>query len=211
MPSLSSSSLPTPRFPPPRTLLSSWILGCPAALVLVSKTSSPTLPAQLRSKTYLGLKRLQARVSYSGTSWIAMAALNKSVGGHGEQDISKYSLVLPDGIILDLKLTLPGKVEFPDACLSSTRCCLDIAYDKVCKDEKDCIKRVTKAEEAFKKYSGSDENPPKEKAFEKAQEAATKARDCKANQVISLYSNLLTEEARCPWKKIVSEQTGCAP
>jgi hypothetical protein len=26
-----------------------------------------------------------------------------------------------------------------------------------------------------------------------------------------LYSNLLTEEARCPWTKIVEEQIGCIP
>ncbi|KAL3778463.1 hypothetical protein HJC23_004403 [Cyclotella cryptica] len=91
---------------------------------------------------------------------------------------------------------------------------LDTAYDKVCKDGKDCIKRLQKAEAAFKKYSGSDTNPPKEKGYEKALEAATKASEAVKtiiSQVFSLYSNQLTEEVRHPWKTIVSEQIACAP
>ncbi len=91
---------------------------------------------------------------------------------------------------------------------------LDKVYDKACKKEEECIKRLQKAHEVFDDYQGSDENPPEKRAVNKANEATTKASKAVKpiiNQVFSLYSNLLTEEAWHLWKKIVSEQIDCRP
>ena len=60
---------------------------------------------------------------------------------------------------------------------------------------------------------GEDANPPKEKAVQKATEAGThtdEAVESIANQVFQLYSNLLMEEARRPWNKILGE-IDCSP
>eukprot|EP00804_Cyclotella_cryptica_P019249 CCRYP_006145-RA/>CCRYP_006145-RA protein AED:0.47 eAED:0.41 QI:0/0/0/0.5/1/1/2/0/578 len=147
-----------------------------------------------------------------------------------ERDVVQDALAV-DTTASTMKLTLPGKVELrvsvwshgtPEQFLMHVQAALDavrqkgldVAFDRVCKDQKVCIKKATKDEEAFKSYSGSDVNPPEEKAYEKALEATTKADKAVTsviNQVFSLYSNLLTEEARRPWKKIVSEQIDCSP
>jgi hypothetical protein len=58
-------------------------------------------------------------------------------------------------------------------------------------------------------YKGKDENSPEHKAVEKATEAATcedEAIESIINQVFQLYSNLLMEEARRPWFKMLKEQ-----
>ena len=64
------------------------------------------------------------------------------------------------------------------------------------------------------KCTEKDANPPKEKAVEKATEAidhVSEAIGFIANQVFQLYSNLLLEEARRPWNKILKEQIDCTP
>ena len=56
--------------------------------------------------------------------------------------------------------------------------------------------------------------PPEKKAMQKATEAVTcKKETCESliTQVFQLYSNLLTEEARRPWSKILGEQIEVTP
>ena len=56
--------------------------------------------------------------------------------------------------------------------------------------------------------------PSKKKVVQKATEAVTcKKKICKSliAQVFQLYSNLLTEEARRPWSKILGEQIEVTP
>ena len=82
------------------------------------------------------------------------------------------------------------------------------------KDKEECIKKLTKTIEALEKYMGEDANPPKENAVQKATEAsnhADEAVESIANQVFQLYSNLLMEEARRPWWKILGEQIDISP
>ncbi len=65
---------------------------------------------------------------------------------------------------------------------------------------------MNKASEAFANYKGKDENPPKRKAVEKASEAVVcneETIESLIAQVFQLYSNLLSEEARRPWSKIL--------
>jgi hypothetical protein len=92
--------------------------------------------------------------------------------------------------------------------------CLLIAYEKAVKDKEECIKKLTKATEALEKYTGEDANPPKEKPAQKATETSThidEAVESIVNQVFQLYSNLLPEEARRPWCKILGEQIDVSP
>ena len=73
---------------------------------------------------------------------------------------------------------------------------------------------MTKAIEALANYKGRDENPPNKKAVEKAQEAVACKEETSQSlitQVFQLYSNLLTEEARRPWTKILGEQIDVTP
>ena len=68
---------------------------------------------------------------------------------------------------------------------------------------------MTRAIEAFGNYKGRDENPPKKKVVEKATEAIAHEKETIESliaQVFQLYSNLLTDEARRPWCKILGEQ-----
>jgi hypothetical protein len=56
---------------------------------------------------------------------------------------------------------------------------------------------------------GEDANPPKEKTVQKATEAsahADEAVESIANQVLQFYFNLLAEEARRPWNKILGKK-----
>ena len=56
--------------------------------------------------------------------------------------------------------------------------------------------------------------PPKKKAVQKTTEAVTRKKEtCESliTQVFQLYSNLLTEEARRPWSKILGEQIEVTP
>ena len=81
-------------------------------------------------------------------------------------------------------------------------------------DKEECIKKLTMATEALENYAGEDTNPPREKAVQKATEGVTHADEAVesiTNQVFQLYSNLLMEEARRPWNKILGEQIDCAP
>jgi hypothetical protein len=130
-----------------------------------------------------------------------------------------------------LKLTLPHKVELrvpvwskgtPEQFLVHVQQALDAirqkgllaAYEKAEKDKEECTKKLVNATEALSKYTGDTTNTPEGKAVEKATEAvdrASEALESIANQVFQLYSNLLTEEARRPWTKILGEQIDCAP
>jgi hypothetical protein len=130
-----------------------------------------------------------------------------------------------------LKLTLPhnwsctsqsGQKGAPEQFLVHVQQALDAisqkglltSYKKAVKDKEECIKKLTKGTDALEKYSGEDVNPPKEKAVQKATEAGIctdEAVESIANQVFQLNSNLLTEEARRPWCKILGEQIDIFP
>ena len=72
--------------------------------------------------------------------------------------------------------------------------------------------RFNQDDEALNKYKGLEEIPPAKRAVEKSMEASTKANKAvksAINQVFSLYSSPLMEEAGHPWKKIVSKQVTC--
>ena len=78
----------------------------------------------------------------------------------------------------------------------------------------ECTKKLTKAIEALANCKGRDENPPKKKAVEKAQEAAACEEETIESliaQVFQLYSNLLLEDARRPRSKILEEQVEVTP
>ena len=130
-----------------------------------------------------------------------------------------------------LKLTLPHKVELrvpvwskgtPEQFLVHIQQALDAirqkglltAYEKAVKDKEEWTKTLTKATEALENYKGRDENSPENKAVEKATEAVAcedEAIEFIIAQVFQLYSNLLTEEARRPWCKILGEQIDVPP
>ena len=62
--------------------------------------------------------------------------------------------------------------------------------------------------------AGTRPPPPKKKAVQKATEAVIHEKEtCESiiTQVFQLYSNLLTEEARRPWNKILGEQIEVTP
>ncbi len=68
---------------------------------------------------------------------------------------------------------------------------------------------MTEAKTSLENYKGKDENLPPKKAVQKASEAvACKEKTIKSliTQVFQLYSNLIMEEARRPWTKILGEQ-----
>ena len=61
---------------------------------------------------------------------------------------------------------------------------------------------------------GEDAKPPKAKSVQKATEANSNANEAVVsikNQVFQLYSNLLSEEARCPWNNVIEEQIDYKP
>ncbi len=92
--------------------------------------------------------------------------------------------------------------------------CLQTALEKAVKDKEECTKKLNKASEAFENYKGKDENPPERKAVEKASEAVARKEETIESlitQVFQLYSNLLSEEARRPWSKILEEQVKVTP
>ena len=73
---------------------------------------------------------------------------------------------------------------------------------------------MTMAIEDYSNYKGRDENPPEKKAVEKATEAVACEKETIASliaQVFQLYTNLLTDEARRPWCKILGEQIDVTP
>ncbi len=91
---------------------------------------------------------------------------------------------------------------------------LQTALEKAVKDKEEYMKKLTKASEAFENYKGKDENPPENKAVEKASEAIARKEETIESliaQVFQLYSNLLSEEARRPWTKILGEQIDVTP
>jgi len=125
-----------------------------------------------------------------------------------------------------LKLTLPHMVELhiplwskvtPEQFLVHIQQALDAisqkgilaAYEKAEKDKEEWTKKLDKATKALDRYTGGDANPPEEKMTEKATEAVAQVNEAIesiANQVFQIYYNLLTEEARRPWNKILGEQ-----
>ena len=67
---------------------------------------------------------------------------------------------------------------------------------------------MTKATEALENHEGKDENSPEKKVVEKATEAIAHENEAIESiiaQVFQLHSNLLMEEARRPWSKILQE------
>jgi hypothetical protein len=130
-----------------------------------------------------------------------------------------------------LKLTLPHKVELrvpvwskgtPEQFLVHVQQALDAIrqkglqtnLEKAVKDKEECVKKLTKAETALQNYKGKAEEPPEKKAVEKASEAVAREEETIESfttQVFQLYSNLLSEEARRPWMKILGEQLDVTP
>ncbi len=91
---------------------------------------------------------------------------------------------------------------------------LEAAIEKAVKDKEECTQRLQQAQEAFANYQGMDENPPEKKAVQNATTAIAHEQETYKSlitQVFQLYSNLLTEEARRPWNKILGEQVEVAP
>ena len=75
---------------------------------------------------------------------------------------------------------------------------LDIAYDKACKEEKECIKRLQNAQVVLKGYKGLEEKPPQKRAMEKAIEATTNA-----NMQLSLLSTKCSaSNPTYSWRKL---------
>ena len=73
---------------------------------------------------------------------------------------------------------------------------------------------MTKATEALENYKRRDENSPEKKAVEKASETVAcedEAIESITAQVLQLYHNLLVEEARRPWCKILGEHIDVSP
>ena len=88
------------------------------------------------------------------------------------------------------------------------------AYEKAGEDKEEWTKKLTKATEDLANYKGKDEKSPKHKWVEKATEAIAcedEAIESIIAQVFQLYSNLLMEEARRPWSKILKEQIDVSP
>ena len=130
-----------------------------------------------------------------------------------------------------LKLTLPHKVELrvpvwskgtPEQFLVHVQSALDAirqkglqsALEKAIKDKEELTTKLTTAIEAYDNYKGREENPPKKKDVAKATEAVAREKETIESliaQVFQLYSNLLTEEARRPWCKILGEQIDVTP
>ena len=130
-----------------------------------------------------------------------------------------------------LKLTLPHKVELrvpvwskgtPEQFLVHVQSALDAirqkglqaALEKAHKDKEEWTEKLTLAIEAYANYKGMDENPPEKKVVAKATEAVAREKETIESliaQVFQLYSNLLTEEARRPWCKILGEQIDVTP
>ena len=91
---------------------------------------------------------------------------------------------------------------------------LEAALEKAVKDKEECNQKLQEATEALANYEGRGENPPEKKTVQKATDAvACKQETYKSliTQVFQLYSNLLTEEARRPWSKILVEQIEVTP
>ena len=130
-----------------------------------------------------------------------------------------------------LKLNLPHKVELrvpiwskgtPEQFLVHVQLALDAikqkgleaAMEKSVKDAEECTQKLQRAQEVFANYKGTDENPPEQRAVQNATAAVTREQENYKSlilQVFNLYSNLLTEEARRPWNKILGEQIEVAP
>ncbi len=130
-----------------------------------------------------------------------------------------------------MKLTLPHKVKLrvpvwskgtPEQFLVHVQSALDAvrqkglqsALDKAIKDKEELTKKLTMAIEVYKNYKGRDEIPPEKKAVEKATEAVAREKETIESliaQVFQLYSNLLMEEDRRPWCKILGEQIDVSP
>ena len=91
---------------------------------------------------------------------------------------------------------------------------LQAAIEKAVKDKEECVQRLQWAQKAFANYKGKDESPPNKKAVQNATTAIDRKQETYKSlitQVFGLYSNLLTEEARRPWNKILEEQVKVAP
>ena len=85
---------------------------------------------------------------------------------------------------------------------------LQTTLEKAIKDKEECSQKLLEASEDLANYKGRNENPPKKKVVQKATEAVThEQKTCESliAQVFQLYSNLLREEARRPWSKILGE------
>ena len=130
-----------------------------------------------------------------------------------------------------LKLILPHKVELrvplwskgtPEQFLVHVQTALDAirqkglqsALEKAVKDKEEWREKLTMATEAYGNYKGRDENPPEKKVVDKAPEAIAREKESIESliaQVFQQYSNLLTEEARRLWCKILGEQIDMIP
>ena len=87
-----------------------------------------------------------------------------------------------------------------------------MAFERAIKDKEECAQKLSIAPEASVNFTGEDANPPKAKAVQKATEASTSTKEAIEpiiNPAFQLYFNLITEEARRPWNKILEDQIDC--
>jgi hypothetical protein len=131
-----------------------------------------------------------------------------------------------------IKLTLPGKVELQvsvQSCSTPKQFIMHIqqainvikqkrlkeAYKKCVGSEKECSNKLKETRLSLKiSKSKIEEDSIQAKAVKMATEAHDKAKESVASvtdQIFLLYSNLLLEEARQPWNKILAEQIYCSP
>ena len=76
------------------------------------------------------------------------------------------------------------------------------------------MQRFQQTQEPLANYKGKDENPPEKKAMRNATTAIAHEQETYKSlitQVFQLYSNLVMEETRRPWNKILGEQVEVAP
>ena len=91
---------------------------------------------------------------------------------------------------------------------------LDTDYQLAIKEDLEAEEKLTAATEAKESYLGSEENPPVVKLWKKATAAKTRTSEAVASaihEIFMQYSTLLSEEACCPWTKIVEEPINSEP
>ena len=136
-----------------------------------------------------------------------------------DSSASMLKLILPHKVELRVPIWSKGTseqflVHVQQALDAIRQKGLESAIEKAVKDEEESTQRLQQAQEAFADYQGTDENPPEKKAVQNATTAIAREEETYKSlitQVFQLYSNLLMEEARRPWNKILGEQVEVAP
>jgi len=131
-----------------------------------------------------------------------------------------------------IKLTLPDKVELrvsvwshgtPEQFIMHVQQAINVikqkglkdTYEKLVGTEKECASKLKEALLGLEISQGEiKEDSAQAKAVKAATDVHDKAKEAimsVANQVFLLYSNLLSEEVKQSWNKILAEQIDCSP